>query len=77
MRITTKGQVTIPAAIREKCGLLPHTDVDFVLEGRTVRIARKSGSSKPSRGARLAAHLKGRGDVGMSTDQIMALTRGN
>ena len=77
MRITTKGQVTIPAHIREKAGLQPHTDVEFVLEGRNVRIVRKTGGTKPSRGARLTAHLNGRGDVAMSTDAIMALTRGD
>ncbi len=75
MRITSKGQVTIPADIRERAGLLPQTDVEFVLEGRTVRIVRKHNSPKPSRGARLVAHLKGRGDIAMSTDEIMALTR--
>jgi len=75
MRVTSKGQVTIPAEIREKAGLLPHTDVDFVLDGRHVRIVRKGGGAKPGRGARLVAHLRGRGDVAMSTDEIMALTR--
>lgn len=75
MRITTKGQVTIPADIREKAGLLPQTDVEFVMEGQHVRIVRKTGGTKPSRGAHLIAHLRGRGDVAMSTDEIMALTR--
>lgn len=75
MRVTTKGQVTIPADIREKAGLLPHTDVEFMFDGRHVRIQRKAGEQKTSRGARLTAHLRGRGDVAMSTDQIMALTR--
>jgi len=32
MRITSKGQVTVPQAIREQCGLLPHTQVRFELE---------------------------------------------
>lgn len=77
MRITTKGQVTIPAHIRERAGLLPHTDVEFVLEGKTVKIVRKAAGTKPSRGGRLVAHLKGRGDVAMTTDDIMALTRGD
>jgi AbrB family looped-hinge helix DNA binding protein len=31
MRITSKGQVTIPQEIREQCGLLPHTQVRFVV----------------------------------------------
>lgn len=75
MRITTKGQVTIPASIREKAGLLPHTDVEFVFDGRHVRIQRKVGRMKDDRGAQVAAHMRGRGDVAMSTDEIMALTR--
>jgi len=75
MRITSKGQVTIPADIREQSGLLPHTEVEFTFDGKTVRIARAKGRAKSSRGARLVAHLRGRGDVAMSTDAIMALTR--
>jgi len=75
MRITSKGQVTIPADIREQAGLLPHTEVDFTFDGKVVRIAPAAKRSKDGRGARLVAHLRGRGDVAMSTDAIMALTR--
>lgn len=73
MRITSKGQVTIPAEIREKAGLLPHTDVDFVYDGKVVKIVRTKGTG---RGTRLVERLRGRGDVNMTTDEIMALTRG-
>ncbi|HSU06115.1 MAG TPA: AbrB/MazE/SpoVT family DNA-binding domain-containing protein [Acetobacteraceae bacterium] len=76
MRITSKGQVTIPAEIRERAGLLPNTDVDFEFDGDVVRIVRARGRPKEGRGARVVAHLRGRGDVAMSTDDIMALTRG-
>ena len=38
MRITSKGQVTIPQAIRERYGLLPDTDVEFVVSGGRVTI---------------------------------------
>jgi AbrB family looped-hinge helix DNA binding protein len=75
MRITSKGQVTIPAEIREKAGLLPQTEVEFQFDGRTVRIVRAKPQNKNGRGARIVAHLRGRGDVGMSTDEIMSLTR--
>jgi len=74
MRITSKGQVTIPAEIRERAGLMPHTEVEFQYDGKVVRIVRKAQSSA-RRGARLVGHLRGRGDVGLSTDAIMALTR--
>ena len=76
MRITSKGQVTIPADIREKAGLLPQTEVDFEFDGKSVRIVRAKSRKAQSRGGRLVAHLRGRGDVAMSTDAIMALTRG-
>ncbi len=75
MRITSKGQVTIPAAIREQAGLLPHTEVNFEFDGKAVRIVRANNHTRDSRGSRMIAHLRGRGDVAMSTDAIMALTR--
>lgn len=73
MRITSKGQVTIPQDIREKAGLLPNTEVEFEFDGRTVRLVKVSG--KRIRGRALVERLKGRGDVSMTTDEIMALTR--
>ncbi|MGQ3356633.1 MAG: AbrB/MazE/SpoVT family DNA-binding domain-containing protein [Phreatobacter sp.] len=76
MRVTAKGQVTIPADIREKAGLLPDTEVTFQVEGSTVRIVPVHTDAILGRGARLIAHLRGRGDVEMTTDEIMALTRG-
>jgi AbrB family looped-hinge helix DNA binding protein len=77
MRITSKGQVTIPAEIRERAGLLPHTEVDFKFDGKVVTIVRAARPKKKGRGARIVAHLRAHpGDVAMSTDEIMALTRG-
>ena len=55
--------------------MLPHTEVAFEYDGKVVRIVR-APSRKPSRGAQLVAHLQGRGDGNLSTDEIMALTRG-
>lgn len=75
MRITSKGQVTIPIDIRERAGLSPHTEVEFEFDGKAARIVRTA--ARGARGARVAAHLRGCGDVAMSTDAIMALTRGD
>ncbi len=75
MRITSKGQVTIPGDIRARAGLLPDTEVDFAFDGTVVTIAPAAAPRQDGRGARLVAHLRGRGDVAMSTDAIMALTR--
>ena len=77
MRITSKGQVTIPREIRERAGLLPHTEVDFEFDGKVVRLLPARKRKRTGRGARFVAHLRGRGDVAMSTDAIMALTKDN
>ena len=74
MRITSKGQVTIPLAIRQATGLLPNCEVEFEVKGKKI-LMRKVGS-QPLRGERIVQHLRGRGSVRMSTDEIMALTRG-
>jgi AbrB family looped-hinge helix DNA binding protein len=74
MRITSKGQVTIPLEVRQKLGLHPHTEVAFEVVGKTARI-RKARHGE-SRGERLVARLKGRGAGRLSTDEILALTRG-
>jgi AbrB family looped-hinge helix DNA binding protein len=76
MRITSKGQVTIPVAIRERAGLLPHTEVDFEFDGDAVRIVRAKSRKGESRGERAIRLLRGSATVKMSTDEIMALTRG-
>ena len=75
MRITSKGQVTIPVEIREQAGLLPHTEVEFEFDGKVVRLIPAASRKQDGRGARIVSHLRGRGDVALSTDAIMALTR--
>lgn len=74
MKITTKGQVTIPQDIRERLGLLPHTEVEFEVRGDVVVVTK---AQTHRRGRRIVEALKGRGDVPLSTDEIMALTRGD
>ena len=76
MRITSKGQVTIPIELRERLGLVPEAEVEFELDGDGLRIRKATRASGSSRGAAVVARLRGRGDVRMTTDQILALTRG-
>ncbi len=73
MRITTQGQVTIPQSIRERFGLLPGTEVDFVVVDEVVQL--RKVEDRPARGRAIVDHLRGRGDARLSTDEIMALTR--
>lgn len=75
MKITTKGQVTIPQNIREKYGFLPHTEVEFIVEEGEVRLIKKTNAD--SFGKKVVNHLRGRGSVEMTTDEIMSLTRGD
>jgi AbrB family looped-hinge helix DNA binding protein len=78
MRITSKGQVTIPQELREQTGLLPHTEVDFVVDDAGgVRIIKGRSATRPTRGGRALERLRrGPRGVSMTTDEIMALTRG-
>lgn len=73
MRLTTKGQVTIPQDIREQLGLLPHTEVEFGVEGDAVTIRKARHSRR--RGRALVAHMRGRAATRLTTDEILALTR--
>jgi AbrB family looped-hinge helix DNA binding protein len=75
MRITSKGQVTIPQHVREKLGLHPQTEVEFVVErGRAYLRKRKGGAD---RAAELVRHLreKGAGKLRMSSKELLALLR--
>jgi AbrB family looped-hinge helix DNA binding protein len=76
MRITSKGQVTIPQPIREAAGLMPNTEIEFRLEGGVVTIV-KASPRRGTRGTRAVANLRRHGrTIAMTTDEIMALTRG-
>ena len=70
MRVTSKGQVTIPQELRRKYGIDAHAEVDFVDEdGRiVVHVAKRPASA--------FRKLIGRGDVRLSTEEILRLTRG-
>ena len=74
MKVTTKGQVTIPQELRNQYGLLPGQEVTFTPVENGALIQLKSGTV--SRGQRLVSRLKGSGTVKMSTEEIMSLTRG-
>jgi len=77
MRITSKGQVTIPQDVRERAGLMPGTDVAFEVEAGEVRLVKTAGSGeRKTRGQKLVDGLRGCGDFRMSTDEIVSLMRG-
>ena len=73
MRVTSKGQVTIPQRVRELLGITPGSEVDFQIVEGGARLVRVS----PGDGRALAGAMRGRATVAMSTEEIMALTRGD
>lgn len=78
MQITSKGQVTIPQQIRNALGLLPHSEVEFEVSGDHARIRKsRATDGAGARGQKVLKMLRGSADTRMSTDEIMALTRGS
>ena len=75
MRVSAKGQVTIPVEMRERAGLLPHTEVEFELDATGAHLRRARAPRREGRGAAALMRLRGRATVRLSTDEIMALTR--
>lgn len=73
MRLNSKGQLTIPAHLRERYGLHEGDEVDVIEDGNTLRIVRAKAS--PTRGERLARRMRGRASTSMSTDQLLGLLR--
>lgn len=73
MRVTEKGQITIPKALRDALGIGAGTEVEF--ERRKDAIVVRKSRAGATRGARLVDRMRARGDVEMTTDEIMALTR--
>ena len=74
MRVTTKGQVTIPQHIREKLGIGPSSEVDFIEEDGRVYVVKQDGGQVRERPLR---RYRGVATVNMGTDEILALTRGD
>jgi antitoxin PrlF len=70
MRVTQKGQVTIPLEVRRALGIRPGTNVEFALDADGAPLV-----VDPGRAADEIARMRGAGDVELTTDEILALTR--
>jgi antitoxin PrlF len=73
MRITSKGQVTIPQNVREQMGFLANTEVKFFVSGDKVFLQRAENDE--GRGKDLINCMKGRATKALRTDEILAMTR--
>ncbi len=72
-KVTTKGQVTIPQEIRDRLGIHPGSTVEFGVDGDVVTVRK---APEGGRGAAIVARMRGRATAGLTTDEIMAMTRG-
>lgn len=70
MRVTQKGQVTIPLKVRRALGIEPGSEVNFELDSAGARLV-----IDRERATAAIARMRGAGDLELSTDQILALTR--
>jgi AbrB family looped-hinge helix DNA binding protein len=75
MRVTSKGQVTIPQRLRERYGLMPETEVEFVeVDGEVV--VRRAGAQSADRAQQIVDRMLGAGHSTLSTEEIIAIARG-
>lgn len=76
MRITIKGQVTIPQEIRNLAGFHPGTEVEFIMgDDGFVRVVAAGRDRDAARLGQAIQRLRGSADRALSTEDIMALTR--
>ena len=75
MKLTKKGQVTIPLTFRKKFGLLPATEVAFE-EAEGGVLIKPAAASRRRQAENWLKRARGSATVKLTTDQIMSLTRG-
>jgi AbrB family looped-hinge helix DNA binding protein len=73
--VTVKGQVTIPKPIRDQLDIRPGSLVEFVMNPDGQIVLRKAGVEEPR--PHPFDRVVGSAGPGMSTDEIMALLRGD
>ncbi len=74
MKMTVKGQITLPQELRERYGLRPGEEVE--LEATDCGILVRPGKSAKERLRQWAKRARGSATPGRSTDEILRLTRG-
>ncbi len=81
MRVSTKGQVTIPKAVRDRAGIRAGSEVEFDVDGEVITMKRVPSRKRPgkSRGEKIVEALRGSRTANrdLSTDELMRLLRGD
>ena len=74
MKIDTDGKITIPLKVQEQLGFKPGTEVQLEVMGDTLQIRKPKVSN---RGTKLIAAIRGKATSGLTTNDIIHLTRDN
>lgn len=74
MRVTSKGQVTIPQAVRHRLGIEPGDEVEFSVRGDHAELRRAGADDRIET---FLAAIRGSATSGLTTDEIMRMTRGD
>jgi AbrB family looped-hinge helix DNA binding protein len=67
-KMTSKGQITVPKAVRERLGLVPGDELEFVDEGEQLVIRRHDEDSRFARYRGFLKHLQGQDPDEMLSD---------
>ena len=80
MKLTSKGQVTIPKAVRDKLGVGPGSNVGFEEEGNKIVLVKTENAENLNAGLKLVQHMQEFGRkakrIPMTSEELMELTRG-
>jgi AbrB family looped-hinge helix DNA binding protein len=76
VKLTIKGQVTIPKRLRKRYGLNPHEEV-IIEEAPGGVLIRPAGPTRTEKVRKAVAQLRGIANAGLTTDQILQKTRGD
>ncbi|MEQ8306300.1 MAG: AbrB/MazE/SpoVT family DNA-binding domain-containing protein [Hoeflea sp.] len=81
MRVSEKGQITIPKHLRERAGIAPNSEVTVDFDGGRLVIAAADRQAEKENRARLdrfmqaLRKLEGTGDQSIDADRLMQMTR--
>lgn len=76
MKINARGQISISSELRQKLGLKPGTEVEFEIVAQGLLIHKKHQQDKAEQIQSQIELMSGQGDIDISTDQVLRLTRG-
>lgn len=76
MKVSETGRITIPREIRKKVGMEPGTEVEITERDGEVVVRAVDAVTSAEKFKRAIERARGSADTGLSTDEIMAMTRG-